>query len=199
MAVIATASFLAFSWANRMWSQSDPEVRLVVLPGWYTWMFFSLFGGLTLCWEVTIWGMNWLLGRGVGDSYAQWSDAKYGFQCTRILRWMALILAVPCLVVQILSIPRHASFGPDCLGIGSFARWSTERHRYSDVSEFFVRDGIRLRDGSFESEPSIILRFRDGGEWSSWTLTESRTLDPGLVEFLAQHIGQEPVHEHPAE
>jgi hypothetical protein len=95
---------------NNLFAASDgPQAAFRLWPQTAIWWFFPGFGALALSWEITLrlWSVF-----GQADSalsYRLWSDGRAGFDCTRILRWMGLVIAAPIGVFTGLALPMHAA------------------------------------------------------------------------------------------
>jgi hypothetical protein len=190
--VVVTVSFFALNGLNHLLANLDGSAEFTVLPGDYLWFFFPLFGGITMAWEVVL--RLWAIfgDRKAAEAYRRWSDEKTGFRATSLLRWMIVGLALPIGVANALAIPMRASFMPTEMIVGRYAHVRPEHHPYSTVDRFEVIDGFLDRDGNFQSRPTVLLKFDDGSEWRSWTLTEDRVLDPKLVDVLSKKLNREP-------
>ena len=193
---VGALSLFALKGLNHLIASSDGPAELVVLPGNYLWFFFPIFGGITLAWELVL--RLWAIfgDRKTAEAYKRWSDAKTGFRATSLLRWMIVGLALPIGIANILAVPMRASFMQTEIIVGRYAHIRPERHPYNSISRFAVVDGFLDRSGAFQSRPTVLLKFDDGSEWRSWTLTEDRVLDPKLVNFLSEKLNHEPEHVH---
>jgi hypothetical protein len=81
---------------------------------------------------------------------------------------------------------RNASQG--CNGdfrIGHFGSLRATQHPFSDVNRILITDVLRLRNGSLQRRPAIIVYFSDGTKWSS---ADNREPDPELNEHLLEFI-----------
>jgi len=190
--LIAGLSLFGLREANHLIAAGDGSPTVTLLPGWYLWMFFPLFGALSLAWGMTLWVWSLFVGKEVPRAYALWSDQKSGFRCTAILRWMGWLIALPVGIANVLAVPVHANFAEHGISIGRYGQWAPEKHAYADVREFQVIKGIRLRDGSFESQPRVVLTFADGSQWNSWTTREDPKVNPEMLIYLTQKLKREP-------
>jgi len=99
-----------------------------------------------------VWG---IFDRRQAKAYAAWSDKKTGFAATRLLRWMAILIAMPVAVIQLGLVPVHDSFFRGYIAIGRFGHYALEDHAYSSVRVFETYKGFVNRDGSFNEQPSM--------------------------------------------
>ncbi|MES2392193.1 MAG: hypothetical protein V4555_11170 [Acidobacteriota bacterium] len=189
---IAAGSFFAMKGLNHWMAARDGTAVLRLLPESFEWMFFPLFGGLSLAWGTTLWIWSLFAGKEVPRAYALWSDKKSGMQSTRIMKWMGWLLGVPVGIANVLAVPVHANLSHDGISVGHYAQWSPERHSYADVEEYLIVQGYREKDGSFASQPRVILRFTDGREWNSFSTREDNPVNPELVAYLTKKLGKEP-------
>jgi hypothetical protein len=188
---IAVGCFFTFKYLNVWFASLGPKPDRILLPDKIDWMFFPIFGGATLSWELVlrVWG---LFDRHQAQAYAAWSDKKTGFAATRLLRWMAILIALPVAVIQLGLVSVHDSFFVDRIAIGRFGHYASEDHAYSSVRVFETYKGFVNRDGSFTKQPSIFLKFNDGKEWTSWSTREEYKLDQSLIDYLTLRIGRPP-------
>jgi hypothetical protein len=151
------------------------------------WFFLPFFGALCISWEITL--RIWKL---IGSplralKYESWSNAKTGFNATRLLRIFALTIGLPIAIATILALPIHTSIGETGVEIGHFAAIRPTDCSYSAVRGITVVDGLRLRDGSLEKRPAIVLDFSDGTRWSSADNRDpEKTIDEALLTFLQE-------------
>lgn len=189
--LIAVGGFFTFKYLNVWFASLGPRPDRMLLPDKTDWMFFPIFGGATLCWELVlqVWG---LFDRHQAQAYAAWSDKKTGFAATTLLRWMAIFIALPVAFIQLGLVPVHDSFFADHIAIGRFGHYASEDHAYSSVRVFETYQGFVNRDGSFNKQPSILLKFDDGKEWTSWSTREDYKLDQSLIDYLTVKVGRPP-------
>ena len=190
--LIAGLSFFGLREANHLMAARDGLPTVTLVPDWSLWIFFPFFGSLSLAWGTTLRVWSQFAGKEAPRAYAIWSDQKSGFQATAILRWMGWLIALPVGIATLLAVPIHANFADDGISIGRYAQWSPERHAYADVREFVVIKGNLLRDGSFESQPRIVLRFADGSQWNSFSTREDRQINPELLAYLVTKLQRAP-------
>ena len=184
------ATYALLVWANRAWASRDAASVFQLLPDHSTWFFFPFFGAICLAWEMTL--RLWIV---VGNAsqaqlYESWSNAKTGFRATLVLRLMALVIAAPIGLLTLLAVPIHTSIGVEGLTIGHFGAISPRFYSYSDLREITVTKGSRLRDGSLQRRPAIVLEFADGTRWSSADNRDPQgSIEQSLLSFLQSHTG----------
>lgn len=194
MIVVATlfglTSYEALVWTNRELILRDAPSVFLILPDRWIWFFFPLFGAICLTWELTL--RLWIL---LGDEsqarkYETWSNSKTGFNTTRVLRIMAFLIALPIGLATLLALPIHTSLNNAGLTIGHFGTLTARYHPYSDVRGITVTQGLRLRDGTLQKRPAVVLDFADGDRWSSADNRDpQRKIDSTLLSFLQARTG----------
>jgi hypothetical protein len=175
---------------NRYLAAGDGSGTLLQLwPQSAIWWFFPGFGALALCWEITlqIWSAF-----DPGDSarlYRLWSDGRAGMDCTRILRWMALVIAAPIGVFSVLALPMHTTLRDQDIHVCGYAWAKCETFDYSKAVKMTQIEGFRNRDGKLSRRAGIVVDFVDGRRWSSADSGDFRdSVDPALLAFLAGRI-----------
>jgi hypothetical protein len=175
---------------NRYLAASDGSgTSLQLWPQSAIWWFFPGFGALVLCWEITlqVWSAF-----DRGDSarlYRLWSDGRAGFDCTRVLRWMALIIAAPIGVLTILALPMHTSLQQKDIRVCGYAWAKCQTLNYSKAVKMTQIEGFRDRDGKLNRRAGIVVDFADGRRWSSADTGDFHgSVDPALLAFLTERI-----------
>jgi hypothetical protein len=185
--VFGYCSYKALAWTNSYLAFHGENARFTLLPGPWTWGFLPFFGVLCLAWEMTL--RLWKL---VGDplrvlKYEIWSNTKSGFNATRVLRIFALTIELPIAIATVLALPIHTSIDDMGIEIGHFGALQPARRVYSEVRSITVVDGLRLRDGSIQRRPAIVLEFSDGTRWSSSDNRDpQKSIDQDLLDFLQE-------------
>jgi hypothetical protein len=193
---------IAFAWITHKWlvglnqffAASEGPAYFRLLPSSAIWWFFPGFGAITLTWEITltIWAM--FAARETVDLYIKWTNLKAGFNSTKALRWMALLIAMPIGVVTVLASPMHTTIHADEMRIRRYASSSSLRYSYKDARWIAIVSGFRERSGKFDPRAEILVEFADGYKWSSVTNRDFiPTLDQNLANFLMARINL-PVH-----
>ena len=170
---------------NRYASTSQAPNGLRLWPQPAIWWFFPGFGALTFSWELTL--LLWSLFGGYRDAslYESWSNLRAGFDCTKVLRWMGLLIAIPIGVFTTLAIPMHATLGASGIIDCGYAFAGCRQYDYAEAKRMTQIDGFRNRDGTLTARAGIVVDFKDGRRWSSAVWGDfSRSVDPHLSEFL---------------
>jgi hypothetical protein len=175
---------------NRHLAASDGSgTALRLWPQNATWWFFPGFGALALCWEITLqlWSMF-----DQGDSarlYRLWSDGRAGIDSTRILRWMALVIAAPIGVFTILALPMHTALRRLDIRVCGYAWAKCQTFDYSTAVKMTQIEGFRGRDGKLIRRAGIVVDFADGRRWSSADTGDFQgSVDPTLLALLTERI-----------
>jgi hypothetical protein len=185
-----TTHYLFVSLNQYLAASDGLEASLFLWPQTAIWWFFPGFGAVALCWEITLrlWSAF-----GDGDtarSYRFWSDARAGFECTRVLRWMALVVALPIGVFTVLALPIHTALRQQDIRVCGYAWAACETFEYSKVVRMTQIEGFRDRAGKLHHHPGIVLDLADGRRWSSSDIGDfSESVDPALSTYLIEHTG----------
>jgi hypothetical protein len=176
---------------NRYPVASDgPETSFWLWPQSAIWWFFPGFGAVALCWEITLklWSA---LGQGdAAQSYRLWSDGRAGFDCTRILRWMALVIALPIGLLTVLALPMHTAVRQQDIRACGYAWAGCKTFPYSQTVQMTLIEGFRDRDGKLHRRAGIVLDFADGRRWSSADIGDfGKSVDPALSAYLVERTG----------
>lgn len=181
--VSAHAGFVAI---NRHLALKDGPAHLVIFPQSAIWWFFPGFGAVALSWEITL--KLWEL---FGDRenallYANWSNRKVGFDCTKMLRWIAVLVVLPVGILTTLALPMHTTLAEDRITDCGYAFAACKVYRYADARRMTIIDGFRDRDSRLNRRAGIVIDFRGGRRWSSADEGDFHSqVDPSLEEFLA--------------
>jgi hypothetical protein len=176
---------------NRYFAGSDgPETSLRLWPQAATWWFFPGFGAVALCWEMTLQLWSAFGQADTARSYRLWSDGRAGFDCTRGLRWMALVIAMPIGVFSVLALPMHTALRHQDIRACGYAWADCKTFDYSRAVEMTRIEGFRDRDGKLHPRAGIVLDFADGRRWSSADIGDFRkSVDPVLSAYLIERTG----------
>jgi len=118
--------------------------------------------------------------------YEAWENRHAQFNATRVIQIVILCVELPIGIVTALAIPIHAAFSDTEIRIGHFGALHTAKYSYSDLKRIIQADGYRLRDGSFEYCPVMILYFSDDTRWSSGSHRDCGAFDDGLIGFVEE-------------
>ena len=174
-----------FSELNRYFASLDEPAHFILLPQTAIWWIAPISAAIDLTWEATL--DLWAL---IGDKdevalYSYWTTAKAGFDSTRVLRIMAVVLLLPMLVFTALAIPWHVALRGDDIRTRGYGFTGTKAYRYSDARRMTVIKGFGTRDGKLTRRAGIVLDFADGRRWSSADIGDFKPdVDPLLVNFL---------------
>lgn len=191
MAVGGWATYRILLALNQFFTDREGAALFQRTPSKAIWFFLPLFGGLTVAWDVVL-GI-WSARGGSEDVklYRYWTNAKCGFDSTKVLRLMALGLTLPIGIATFLALPMHASFQEDHFSIGRYAALVSQRYSYSDIRSLAWVQGYRTRDGEFRKKPHIWIQLSDGRSWSSDDGDRPSSDDPELLSFLIAKSGVE--------
>jgi len=167
--------------------RDGPNAVLRIWPENAIWWFFPMLGAISLCWEITLQLWSAFGQRETAKLYRLWSDGRAGFDCTRILRGLALFIAGPIGVFTVLALPMHMTLRQqDILDCG-YAWKGCESFEYANAMRMTEIEGCRDRDGKLHRRAGIVLDFVDGRRWSSAEIGEFRnSVDPKLSAFLRE-------------
>jgi hypothetical protein len=192
MAVAGWATFRILLAVNQFLTDREGVAVFQRTPQAAIWFFLPFFAGLTLAWDIVLWIWSARGGAEEVKLYRYWTNAKCGFDSTRVLRLMAIGLVVPIAIATILAIPMHTVFMEDHFSIGRYASFSSQRYSYSDIKSLAVVEGYRSRDGEFGTKRHILMQLADGRSWSSDDGRDRPAPDdPQLLSFLQTKSGLE--------
>jgi hypothetical protein len=176
---------------NRYLASTDgPETLLRLWPQTAIWWFFPGFGAVALCWEITLQLWSAFGQSDTARSYRLWSDGRAGFDSTRILRWMALVVALPIGVFTVLALPMHTALRHQDIRACGYAWAGCKTFEYSKAVRMTLIDGFRDRDGKLHPRAGIVLDFVDGRRWSSADIGDFKNkVDPALSAYLIERTG----------
>ncbi len=197
--VFLIGSWFALSRINLLLTTADGPATFQFLPQPAIWWFFPGFGAIALCWELTllIWALfgdgatvnlfsNW-----TNQSPVFWGRASYtGMDSRKVLRWLALVIALPIGIFTVLALNMHASVGPDAVRDCGYAFRPCVVYSLADVSRITQIAGFRTRDGKLVNRPGVVLDFKGGRRWSSADWGDvGDSIDPALTTFLEAKTG----------
>jgi hypothetical protein len=171
-------------WSNRFIASKDGTALMVLYPSVAIWWFLPGFGALAVAWEITY--RAWfLMNRAQAEAYRAYSNVKSGFDSTRLLRILAVVVVLPMVVATILALPIHTTLTAQAIRDGHFAKISEVVFSFADATELIQFDGNALRDGSFQPRAGVLIRFKDGRTWNSAeTGDPTKQVDPRLIQLL---------------
>lgn len=181
---------LALVETNRALAASEGAAHFVLLPQTAIWWFFPGLGALSLMWELTLLIWSIFGDKEKADLYDAWSAQKAGFDSRRVLRIMALFIALPIGLLTFLALPMHDTLHETEIRSTGFAWRNVSVYRYSDARRMTIIEGFRTRDGKLTRRAGVVVDFRDGRRWSSADSGDFKeAVDPALVDFLQQRTG----------
>ena len=183
--LFAVSTHAAFVWLNRRLSVVEGTAEFKLWPQTAIWWFFPGFGAAALAWEIVL--QLWTrLGNGQdAREYNYWSIQKSGFEVTKMLRWMAALIALPIGVLTVLELPVHATLGQDYIRDCGYAFARCQVYRYADARRLMMIEGFRDREGKLTKRAGIVIDFNDGRRWSSADIGDfSDSVNPAFAEFL---------------
>ena len=176
--------------ANRSLANEDGPAAFQLLPSKWIWFFLPLLGALCVSWDITLWLWSFVEDHNRIRRYLEWTDAHAGFNSTRVLRWLTLLIAVPVCILTLLALPMHSSVREDGITMRQYGALSSKHHAYSRARRVAWVDGFRGRDGVMNKRAEVLVDFDDGYQWSSVANRDFEPLpDPGLVDFLHAMTG----------
>lgn len=181
----AFGTHAALVWLNRNFAAADGPTEFLIWPQSAIWWFFPGFGAVTLSWGITLdlWA---LFGhREDADLFAYWTSLKAGFASSKLLRRMAVLIALPIGILTILALSMHTAFRQDDLRDCGYAFAPCKTYRYADARRMTIIDGFRTRDGRLTRRAGIVIDFADGRRWSSADVGDfNERVEPALEELL---------------
>ncbi len=180
----------ALVWLNRYMATADGAAEFRIWPESAIWWFLPGLGALTLCWEMTLELWSIFGTREEARLYSYWSNMKAGFDATKLLRWMAILIALPIGIFTLLELPVHAALRQSDIRECGYAFAGCKTYRYADARRMTIIDGFRTRDGKLTRRAGIVIDFNDGRRWFSASIGEfSERIDPVLEELLEKKTG----------
>ncbi len=174
---------------NGYFSRLDDPILYRIPPQTAIWWFLPGFAAITLCWEIVL-----RLWSAFGDpnraaQYAYWSNIRSGFDATRILRWMAILIVLPIAFFTAMALPMRTSLRNDDIKVCGYGLSPCQTFRYADAEHMTEIEGFKNRDGTLTRRAGIVLDFKDGRRWSSANEGDFRTtVDPALLHILQEKI-----------
>jgi hypothetical protein len=174
---------------NHYFSHCQQPSCFLLSPQTAIWWFFPGFFAMCLSWDITL--KLWSLARNPRDValYRHYTNLSCGFDSTRILRWMSVLIVLPIGVLTVLELSAHTCLSQDTIRDCGYAFTSCLDYRYADAVSMTTIDGLRGRDGSLVKRAGIIIDFNDGRRWSSADVGNFEPIvDPKLSDFLQDRV-----------
>lgn len=199
MIIFAFGTWFLLSRTNLLLAKIDTPQAIHLLPQPAMWWFFPGFGALTFSWEITLQIFSCFLGRETVNLYNDWVNnttrgwvrSRYtGIDSRRVLRWMAVGIALPILLFVLLALPMHANVGPKNIRDCGYALKPCSVYPLADVVRITEISGFRDKSGKLIDRAGLVLDFKDGHRWSSaeWGDWEN-SVNPNLTNFLLNKTG----------
>ena len=180
--IFAWSTHAALVWLNQYFS-GPAEFRLPTQQA--IWWFFPVLGALALSWEITLQLWSHLAGNENADLFSHWSSRKVGFNSRKMLRWLAVIVALPLGIFTLLALSMHTSLRADDIRDCGYAFAPCNVYRYTDARRMTMIQGFRDRNGKLIKRAGIVIDFGDGRRWSSAGVGDfNKSVDPRLADFL---------------
>jgi hypothetical protein len=187
---VAFISHKGLAAANRDFADADGTAVFHLLASDYLWWFFPGFGALCWSWEITLFLWSLFVGRAKVNRYIDWTNERAGYNSTRALRLIGILITLPVGLATLLAIPIHSTLSDSEIVVGHFASLHRERLPYAQARHLALVNGFRDRYGKFGARAEVIVDFAGGKSWNS---ADNRDFtpqpDPGLAEFLQQKTG----------
>jgi hypothetical protein len=184
--LFADGSFAALLKTNRLLASFDGPANYWIWPQSAIWWFFPGFGAVTLSWEFVLQVWARFGNRDEANLYSYWSNQKLGFDATKLLRWMAILIALPVGIFTVLALPIHTALRQSGIKDCGYAFAPCNLCRYADVRRITAIEGYRDRDGKLNRRAGIVVDFSDGRRWSSANESDlSKSVDPDFAMVLA--------------
>jgi len=185
-AIFACVSYAALLKTNRFIASFDRPANFWIWPQSAIWWFFPGFGALTLSWELVLQVWARFGDRDEAQLYSYWSNQKVGFNSTKSLRWMAILIALPIGIFTVLALPMHTALRQNDIKDCGYAFAPCKVYRYADAQRMTVIEGFRQRDGTLTRRAGIVIDFSDARRWSSADNGDfKKFVDPDFAMFLA--------------
>ncbi len=171
--------------ANQYFASLDGPANFILLPQSAIWFFLPGFAAITLTWDLTLWGWSVFGSKELALQYEYWSNAKAGFNATRVLRIMTAVVVLPIAGFTALALPEHDSLQETVIRSHGYGWVGAKTFNYSNARALAVIDGFRDRDGRLTKRAGCVLYFPEGRKWSSAKIGDFKlTVDSKLLDFL---------------
>jgi hypothetical protein len=183
--LFACGSYAALLKTNRFLASFDGPANFWIWPQSAIGWFFPGFGAITLSWELVLQVWARFGNRDEANIYSYWSNQKVGSDGTKLLRWMAILIALPIGIFTVLALPIHTALRQNDIKDCGHAFAPCKLYRYADARRMTVIEGFRDRDGKLNPRAGIVIDFSDGRRWSSANEGDfSKFVDPNFANFL---------------
>jgi hypothetical protein len=192
-AVIAWGTHTLLVSVNQLFISLEGPSDFVLPPQTAIWWFLPGFAALALAWEATLDTWSLIGNKNEVALYNYWTTAKAGFDSTRVLRILTVVVVLPIAIATALALPQHAVLQKEAIRARGYGFSSTSTYRYVDARRLTVIDGFRQRDGKLVKRAGLVLDFADGRRWSSAAISNFEpSVDPDLLSYIRSKTGLEP-------
>jgi len=194
--LLALATHAAVVAGNRFFATRSEQIELILYPSQAIWWFFPGFAAVCLSWEIVL--RLWtLFAPEQASAYRRFSAERSGFDSTRVLRWLAVLIVLPIGLLTLLALPIHTTLTRTGIDQGHFASFKREFLPFAAAQDLTLFDGYTLRDGSFQPRAGILIRFKDGRSWNSADAgNPGSNADARLLTILGRDTGLPLRHAH---
>ncbi len=197
--IFVWSTHAALVWLNRHLAAANGPAEFTLLSQSAIWWFFPAFGALTLSWEITLQIWSLFGSREEADLFSDWSNntttfwsnGRYaGMDSRKVLRWMALFVALPIGILSFLDVSEHTVLQQSEICECGYRFKPCKVYAYADARRITKIRGLRDRDGKLTPRAGIVIDFKDGRRWSSADTGDfQKTVDPSLEELLKKKTG----------
>lgn len=198
--VFSVGTFFVLRVVNRHLAVAGAPAMFTFVPGPAIWMFFPLFGGMTLSWYLTLFVWSLFGFRSTATEYREWArhhafsnfrGRLVAMNSQRFFFSAAWLLALPIGIATVLALNQHTVFTKDEIRVCGYAFRPCAVHPYSEIRRVTAVAGIvNARYNTFEKDPFLVLDFASDDRWSSLDANElHRASDGELAAFVYRKTG----------
>ncbi len=184
---ILVSGFYGLRGMNRVLSAYDAGTRLPLLtvyPESAIWWFFPGFAALLLPWLLTLFLLRRNGYSGQAARIVAKGNAKAGWDGERVMHLLGWFVVLPIGLLTVPALWMHMSVFPDEIHVTHYGHMSSEVFQLAQARRAYWVDGYRLRDGSFQSRPDLVLDFGDGRRLSTNAVGNGGTPSAAMVSLL---------------
>lgn len=177
------------------WYWRTPETKFLVSPSWIVIYFTLGFLSFIAIPTILIGFGKLVLGLEKYREYEAYDSLKAGFDTSRIVPVMVLAIAIPMLLLLVMSVDNFIRCETDNIVVNPFWTLGSTGYAMGDVARIEVRYEQRSVGNGVSSIPFYRLYFKDGHSWSTQgpltTEVNSTALSNqrDLLEFLSERSG----------
>jgi hypothetical protein len=195
--MFSVAGLVAFAIAycvhafNRLMSLSHGPSNFLLTPTWAWWFLYAMFGALSFSYFPSLQIIRRTMGGKKFAAYMQRGSRVSGYDGTRAMRFLALVIMVPYTAFFVPSLGCHTRFSESEIGIQRYAEITERKYSYSQVRSIALVQGYKLRSGEFQNDPRLVVDFEDGRRWTSREgFRDSEEPNKQLISFLEFRTGK---------